>query len=818
VVAGIICSGAILTPVASGHGVYDRAHKLAVKKVHENHGAIVDQWLQVNYTMGGRQSPDYVAIIENRSADVPTLNMMDGPQGVRNYGSGTWKEDRIAWPAAGCHGTAWSPEFSYYTAKLGMHDWKEIGANVALTPGVNVHRLPTNGRNWEYISGEDALVGELSADFIRGMQSENMLPALKHFALNQQELNRHGNIATLDEATLMETYLRAYQPAIDAGAGAIMCSYNRIKVTEHNDTWAHACGSEYLSKHLLRNVMGFKAALMTDWSNSISNTTTAPNGTEVTVDARGVVDWEMQWQVDDTQGLYWPIPKEARRQTIINSLTGIRVSGLMGDDGKAPTTEPDLSHVPMRYLHAMKQGDVNSVAVAQVAETLIMLKNGYQNSDGPLPINRDDKVKILLAGEAMLTGGGSGDSAAFSWWFPDHVAEALSNNGGLVAQMNMTKELEGAFPNSVVHWDFETDRVKELEDYDYIIAFGAQYRTEEYLSPNGTDGFYNIGRCQSNVNISYLYHTGEIDSPYGNCDYAGEFLQKFQQARKSGTKLISVTTTGGGFVAHDFLGDDVDMVDAAFTTYYPGQLFAPAFASVLAGDISPGGKLTHTIPNKEPGPDGKWYIQSPVSRFNPGLEIIEGTRRNYTLTNPAFEWDEATQKFTNKVVYSFNASEYAEGNLVGYKYFDKYKMKPLFEFGFGLSYEQTSYHNVQFRKCDRPAHRLRKCSVKLDVKMTRERSNVRSSVIQVYVGYKSDKEEYDTKRAVKELRGFKKVWRNGEYEIELPQNKAFKTSWSVKKQKWVTPCELDGYNGKFTIYVGHSLTNIVAHKEVSCQA
>ena len=172
---------------------------------------------------------------------VPDLHLNDGPQGFRCNGLGkcpggtstqypsgltiaaTWSEDSaLAW------GTAMGKEF------YGK------GANVQLGPGLCLARVPQNGRNFEYMSGEDPLLGnQLAPGAITGIQGQGVVANAKHYILNNQETQRNSVDVQIDERTLFEMYLPPFAGAIDAGVGSVMCSYNKIGgrwSCEHNQT------------------------------------------------------------------------------------------------------------------------------------------------------------------------------------------------------------------------------------------------------------------------------------------------------------------------------------------------------------------------------------------------------------------------------------------------------------------------------------------------------------------------------------------------------------------------------------------------------
>eukprot|EP01059_Diplonema_ambulator_P005184 TRINITY_DN14939_c0_g1_i2.p1 TRINITY_DN14939_c0_g1~~TRINITY_DN14939_c0_g1_i2.p1 ORF type:complete len:779 (+),score=249.82 TRINITY_DN14939_c0_g1_i2:32-2338(+) len=753
----------LLVGVAYG-GVYDAAEQCANAYL-TAHPGLPDQWMH-NDLFGGINDNTYVGQIFGTN-EMMDVNMMDGPSGLRDILSGQALANRTAWPAAGIHGLAGFPELSYYIGRVGAKDFAAVGAGVQLGPGVCIHRVPINGRNWEYISGEEATLGYLGGHVVRGIQSNNIMATAKHWAMNNQELNRLDNTVVIDEGTMMESYLRAYQSQIDEGTGAVMCSYNKVQVREHNETIAWMCGSKEVSQHLLRDVMGFKGALMTDWTNSITSTT---NG--VSVQNRDVIEWEMNWG----KPLDMKVPNNAtlRNQLAKNSLIGMYASGILaGSNCKANTSAPDITHLPQMYQAAMKSENSTLLGAILAAEGTVLLKKS-----SAIPFTAKT---ILLAGEAMLSGGGSGDNGAFGYEQKDHQGEGL-NTGGLVAQQLMKASLSTG--GSTAYWDYE---IPASVTPDVVIIFGAQYRSEGYLV-NNADGYLNVDRCDSsharnNVN----------GATYGDCNYP----QTIQQLRAKYPKatIVSYTTVGGAHIAHDY----INLVDAAYTSFYPGQHFATALSMMLTGAVSPGGKLSYTMPDVEKGPDGKSYIQSPISRFNPGL-VYPGSK--VTLQVPAYAWDEAGNKVSSIVQYGHDVSEYVEGQLIGYKYYEKYGMKPLFPFGYGLSHATTAV-KATGNTCTSSSV-TGGCTVSVDVTISAPAGMIASEVVQIYVGYTSSNTGNDAMRPVRTLRTFRKVWASGSYTLELRPD-VFQNTWSPTLQQWVTPCGLDKTPGTFRVLLGNDV-------------
>lgn len=173
-----------------------------------------------------------VTLKSGETVEVPPVNMNDGPQGFRSttisqaglqgYGMST------AYPCNAAVGATWDRELAYKYGQALATEFKAKGANVILGPGLNVLRAPLNGRTFEYISGEEPVLGaELVGPLVKGAFDMNMTVCLKHYVHNNQEFQRGIVNAELSQAAEMELYLKPFDAGIRAGAGSVMCSYNR---------------------------------------------------------------------------------------------------------------------------------------------------------------------------------------------------------------------------------------------------------------------------------------------------------------------------------------------------------------------------------------------------------------------------------------------------------------------------------------------------------------------------------------------------------------------------------------------------------------
>jgi beta-glucosidase len=184
---------------------------------------------------------------------------------------------------------AWDPALAQqYGAALGREAFAK-GVNVMLGPGVDIARNPLNGRNFKYAGEDPCLAGQAAAAIIRGIQSKHVIATVKHYALNDQETNRNTDSSDASERTMQEIDLPAFDAAVKAGVGPVMCSYNRINSV-------YACQDPYLLRDVLDGQFGFPGFVMSDWGANHSTVAAANSG----------MDMEMPGGVSNTPEYYGP--------------------------------------------------------------------------------------------------------------------------------------------------------------------------------------------------------------------------------------------------------------------------------------------------------------------------------------------------------------------------------------------------------------------------------------------------------------------------------------------------------------------------------
>ncbi|HEX6719176.1 MAG TPA: glycoside hydrolase family 3 N-terminal domain-containing protein, partial [Pyrinomonadaceae bacterium] len=199
---------------------------------------------------------------------IPELSLTDGPAGVR-HGPGT------AFPAPVALAATWDRSLAQqYGAALGA-ETKAKGQAVLLGPMVNIVRVPEGGRNFETFGEDPYLTSQLSAAEIRGIQSQGIIAEVKHYAANNQENERTNVSAEVDERTLREIYLPAFETAVkEANVGSVMAAYNKVNGTFSSE-------NTHLLKEILKGEWGFDGFVVSDWGATHSTVAAANNGLDL---------------------------------------------------------------------------------------------------------------------------------------------------------------------------------------------------------------------------------------------------------------------------------------------------------------------------------------------------------------------------------------------------------------------------------------------------------------------------------------------------------------------------------------------------------
>jgi len=311
---------------------------------------------------------------------IPEMIVSDGPHGVRRvpdvHSMGMQSLPATCFPTASCTASTWDVELLGKMGAALAEECIALNVDVLLGPGVNMKRSPLGGRNFEYFSEDPYLAGELAASFINGIQSKGVGTSLKHYAANNQEFQRFSISAEVDERTLREIYLPAFEKAVKlAQPWTVMCSYNKVNGTFASEHY-------HLLTEILKNEWGFEGLVVSDWG-AVRDRVAA---------LKGGLDWEM------------PGPQARRVQAVVEAVR----SGEL-DEAVLDESVRRILRIVFKAKETPKTGkfdvDAHHELARQIAtEGMVLLKN-----DGLLPLKGQQHIAVIgrAAEAAHFQGGGS---------------------------------------------------------------------------------------------------------------------------------------------------------------------------------------------------------------------------------------------------------------------------------------------------------------------------------------------------------------------------------------------------------------------------
>ena len=318
------------------------------------------------------------------SIDLPRFKMSDASVGARTWGPTTAYAGGVALAAT------WDRDFARELGESLGKDARARSVHFLLGPGVNIARSPVNGRNFEYLSEDPFLNGAIVVPYIQGVQSQGVIATVKHYALNNEEYNRHNVDVEVDERTMREIYLPSFEAAVTRGhVDAVMDSYNLIN-------GSHATQNEFLNLKVLKGEWGFKGVLMSDWDATYDGVAAANNG----------LDLEM------------PSPRFMNAKTLLAAVKSGAVKESTIDDKVLRLfrvmyrygflDRPQFESTSTTYSVAGR-----AVALKGALESITLLKN--ENQTLPLDAAKIKTIAVIGpdAWPAVTGGGGSSEAQAF---------------------------------------------------------------------------------------------------------------------------------------------------------------------------------------------------------------------------------------------------------------------------------------------------------------------------------------------------------------------------------------------------------------------
>ncbi len=566
---------------------------------------------------------------------IPSIVLADGPAGLRispKRNDSTETYYCTAFPVATMLASTWNQDLVEEVGKAMGQEVKEYGVDVILGPGVNIHRNPLCGRNYEYYSEDPLLAGKIAASIIKGIQSNGVGTSIKHFACNNQETFRNSTDSRVSTRAQREIYFRQFDIAInDANPWTVMTSYNYLNGTYTSE-------SKELNDSVLRKDMAFKGLVMTDWFAGLDATAQVNSGNDLLMP--GTDNQYNQIKEGLKNG---KIDKQAMDQNIKRILELILKTPRF--QGYKFSNKPDMP------AHA-------KITRQSAAEGIILLTN--KNNALPLKNVKDVAVFGTISYEFVSGGTGSGDVNE------EHtvsLTEGLRNAG-----LNIDENLENRYTQ-------EIEKQRKIHDADTTInnAFVYKFMPENFeisdqdlteFAKKNDAAVITIGRCSGE------FRDRRIADFYLQ-DNEKKLLNSVQKAfSKLGKKVIVILNTGGVIETKSW----VDTPDAVILSWMGGQEGGNAVADILLGKDNPSGKLPVSFAED--------YFDYPSAKNFP---------YDYEANNKSM-FGRGTERHNDE---NLDFTNYYEDIFVGYRYFSSFGKKTKFPFGYGLSYTTFEFSDLE---------------------------------------------------------------------------------------------------------------------------
>lgn len=748
--------------------------------------------------------------------NIPEIRMADGPQGVRNNTKSTM------YPSGILSAATWNRQLIKQMGYSLGQDCKARGVSVILGPGVNIYRSPLCGRNFEYFGEDPYLTGEIAKQYILGVQDNNVIATIKHFAANNQEWSRHSVSSDVDERTLQEIYFPAFRKAVqEASVGAVMDSYNLVNCV-------HSTENKWMNIDVLRHQWGFKGILMSDWTSVYSAVGAANGGLDFEAPIGRFMNKENLLPAIKN-GIVTEATIDLKVQHILQTLIAFHKLDEPAQDKTIPLDNPASA----------------STALNVAREGLVLLKN-EQNA---LPLKKGKTLVIGPNADVIPTGGGSGFVTPYSTVSVyEGMKKLLGKNK--VELLPDSILYENICPHIYTDENLKTQGFKGTY-FNTLEAKGTPFRetTEKdirhswkykgpfegmpddkfsaywigfYKAPrNGTIKFHMAGDDGYRLFVNDSLTTGDWGNhglstrdAFINVEKGKVYKLRIEYFDNSGEATIHFLA---GLLNENHLYASLKKADnvvicAGFNSSLESEGFdrpfaLPAGQEFLIKEIARRHPNVTAVINAGGGVDfGKWdeNIKAILLAWYPGQEGGQAIAETLTgklspsgklpITierrwedNPTYNSYYDFRKVAQKRV------QYNEGIFVGYRGYDRTKTQPLYPFGYGLSYSKFSYTNLKITKTG-PTN----ITVEFDLKNTGKYNASETAQLYVHDAVCS------VPRPLKELKGFEKTYlKAGETKhISIKLDKEAFAFYDVNSHSFIVE------PGEFEIMVGSSSADL----------
>lgn len=631
---------------------------------------------------------------------IPALYLSDATQGVHiRHELPGQMEKSTAFPSPVCLAASWNTDLAYAYAEAIGEECRAGDIAILLGPGMNIYRIAQNGRSFEYFGEDPFLVSRMIESYVKGMQSTGTIATLKHFLGNNTEYYRRWSNSVMDERAIHEIYTPAFKAGIDAGALALMCSYNQIN-------GEYSAENRPVITGLLREQFGFKWLVMSDWWSIWNPAKAIASGLDLDMPGHTHENFLNDPRIGDVSlknnapallaaGL---VSESQINRMVLSILRTIVAAGLLDR--------------PVKDVKFLERFDAHGEIALQCAREGIVL---LTNRNAALPLENCGTV-MLLGDQIKGIAGGNGAAAVEGF-------DTVSLRESLTAQFG-----QALFIGSI-------------DDDEAISSAGAI--------------LYHCATCDSEA----------WDHPF---NLPVDTQKNILRCCELNPRTIVIVSAGSGRDMSAW----ADKAAAIIYNWYPGQYGNIALTEILSGRSNPSGKLPITIERSFTDSPGFGYIPEGEELYSDWPNDMNKSRENYDII-------------------------YKEGIFVGYRWYEKRRIAPLFAFGHGLSY--TGFTMSDLRLSDTIIGRNQLLTIHFRITNTSSRPGAETA--QLYI--------CDCKASVdrphKELKGFTKTGLEPGQSRELTftiggQDLSF---WDTARKSWITE------PGEFRILIGNSSDNII---------
>lgn len=740
--------------------------------------------------MSGRDGWHTVAV---GRLGIPSLLMTDGPHAVRSCSPETGRKQGTAtvFPNGVCFAASWNPELVGRVGRALAAEARALDAHILLGPCINIARTPLAGRNFETYSEDPFLTGRLAVSYVKAVQSQGIGTSLKHFACNNQEYERWRGSSMVDERTLREIYLPAFEMTVkEAQPWTVMCAYNRVN-------GIHASQNRYLLTDILKNEWGFRGAVVSDWGANHTTIESVEAGLDIEMPGpalyygrlllEGLESWQLEEPVVDEavrrilrlvlrcerkgKGFKGAI-NTPEHQRIARELAEESITLLKNRDNVLPLQGRKVRKLAVIGLNAAdmpiqgggsacgeashKMNPLDCLRKRLKGRMDVAYEPGYEIDTQMLPV---EMIRLPggkgagLRAEIFTNTGLAGKPVVvrtetkIDFWVPGHRSYAPQAPGSAYSVRwsgQLVSARSGKFLFTMTHLGtvrcFIDGRRLNINTKTGSVS-GVDDRSRSRFEVDLKSGVAREFRIEFvKTGAEDAGHLRVLVSRQPDADNDELIARSVELARKSDVAVVfaglsSMIESEGYDRPHMDLPERqnrlirevaqvcpqtvvvlnvgapvtmpwIDDVEGVVLAYYPGQEGGEAVAGVLLGEVNPSGRLPVTFPVK--------YSDNPTFLNYPGA----------------------------RQVY------YGEGIYVGYRYYDRKEVAPLFPFGFGLSYTTFEYGGLKV-----PAVMKAQQQVPVEVTVKNTGRMKGRETVQLYV---SDLES-SLPRPVRELKGFEKI-------------------------------------------------------------